>query len=766
MRHRRMLAAVAALALAVTGLTTTVGSPAQAAISPTVGAPVAAGDFGAGFPSYYTDTAGTSLALCPDAKPNCPVINDPTGGFAAPAGEAFYYTAFASILTGGTTVDGFPSQVDVTFSVGAAFFSAAPSSQRTFQRMSVFGGAPEGNYILEHPYGETPVTSKGDLDNGINVVANTGCLAVPCNFGLATEGPITDFLRAVNPAAPIGYLGDDVTDASVTGATAMDGTGAAAVPRNLVRLRNLKTGEVFSSDKFVITGKLAGGPAPSLSATTIDFGDTASATRPLLVKNIGDQPLVLGSPTGLGGTPFSVLPGSTCTSPVAPGGFCKLDLAYASAVANAGADKVFTMTTNTINGSKISVRLRAASLPAASVTGSPLAFGPTKVGTPAAARTVTLSNTGVAPMAVGAATATGPFTASSDCAASLAVGAACSVSATYTATVLGAESGTLTIAHPDASGGSTRVDLTGNGTVPNASLSAAALEFGDLRPGLTSPVQTLRLTNAGDAAMVVGKPAATGKFAIESTDCPATLAPAAFCRVAVTFRPTGFGSAPGGLTLPNDATPGGSAIVALHGDGKAVAPAAPSGVTAVRGNAAARVSWVASDDGGRAITAYDVFALASTGGVRTVRVLGSARSQVIGTLTNGRPYRFQVRAITDAGAGPRSALTAAVVPSTTASAPRIGTATSGKAGGRATATASWLAPRTSGGARVTSYRVVAQRMSTKGKVLKTTTSGAIKPAARSAALRLRAGTYRFRVVAVNVAGRSALSAKSNVVRAR
>jgi hypothetical protein len=103
---------------------------------------------------------------------------------------------------------------------------------------------------------------------------------------------------------------------------------------------------------------------------------------------------------------------------------------------------------------------------------------------------------------------------------------------------------------------------------------------------------------------------------------------------------------------------------------------------------------------------------------------------------------------------------------TRASAPRIRTAKSGKPGHRVTATASWIAPRTNGGAGITSYRVISQRMSAKGKVLKTTTSGAIRSTARSAVLRLRAGTYQFRVVALNRVGKSPMSAKSNKVRAR
>ncbi len=100
------------------------------------------------------------------------------------------------------------------------------------------------------------------------------------------------------------------------------------------------------------------------------------------------------------------------------------------------------------------------------------------------------------------------------------------------------------------------------------------------------------------------------------------------------------------------------------------------------------------------------------------------------------------------------------------SAPRIRAARSGALGGRLTAAASWQAPLRAGGRKITSYRVVAQRMSPSGNVLTSTTSASIRPGARSAVLRLRAGTYRFRVVAVNAVGKSAMSARSNAVRAR
>lgn len=98
-------------------------------------------------------------------------------------------------------------------------------------------------------------------------------------------------------------------------------------------------------------------------------------------------------------------------------------------------------------------------------------------------------------------------------------------------------------------------------------------------------------------------------------------------------------------------------------------------------------------------------------------------------------------------------------------APKIGTALSGKAGGAATATARWTPPSSTGGSAVTAYKVLASLVK-KGTVVKTRWSADLKPTARSYAFTLPAGTYKFRVVALNKVGTSPSSAYSKVVTAR
>jgi hypothetical protein len=152
--------------------------------------------------------------------------------------------------------------------------------------------------------------------------------------------------------------------------------------------------------------------------------------------------------------------------------------------------------------------------------------------------------------------------------------------------------------------------------------------------------------------------------------------------------------------------------------------------------------------------------------VKTLSAAGAARSLRVTGLVNGVAYRFRVMALNGVGASAPSALSVAVTPATVASAPRTVTAVAGRAGGRVDAMARWRVPVSTGGARVSGYQVFAQRLDARGRVVSTTASGRVGSSARSLVMRLRAGTYRFRVVALNSVGKSALSARSNAVRAR
>ena len=109
---------------------------------------------------------------------------------------------------------------------------------------------------------------------------------------------------------------------------------------------------------------------------------------------------------------------------------------------------------------------------------------------------------------------------------------------------------------------------------------------------------------------------------------------------------------------------------------------------------------------------------------------------------------------------------APAVAATRPSSPFIGTATSGLSGGAVTATARWVAPSNDGGAAITKYQVVAQRLNVNDAVVASYKSIYKGPAARNLAMTLPAGRYQFRVMAWNRVGASAWSLHSNFVTAR
>ncbi|MGA8211410.1 MAG: peroxidase family protein [Nocardioidaceae bacterium] len=218
---------------------------------------------------------------------------------------------------------------------------------------------------------------------------------------------------------------------------------------------------------------------------------------------------------------------------------------------------------------------------------------------------------------------------------------------------------------------------------------------------------------------------------------------------------------PTGPTTPTDPTgPTGPTT-----PGQTVAePGAPTGVAAVRGNARATVSWTRGGTGGSALTGHRVQVLAGTAVVRTVTV-GNVTSAVVTGLTNGRTYSVRVQAVNAVGVSPWSA-SRSVTPATTPSAPRGLRVARGAAGGALTVSARWTAPASNGGSTVTAYRVSAQRYAANGTAVGAPRVTQVGAGARSAGIRLPAGSYRLTVRAVNAVGQGTASPRSPLVSPR
>jgi N-acetylneuraminic acid mutarotase len=97
--------------------------------------------------------------------------------------------------------------------------------------------------------------------------------------------------------------------------------------------------------------------------------------------------------------------------------------------------------------------------------------------------------------------------------------------------------------------------------------SASSLSFGVLQIGLTSPMQTITVSNRSAHPSAFTLIAASGDYA-ETNTCPASLGPGQSCAIAVTFAPTAAGLRAGAVTL-RDNDPGSPVqSIALAGTGE------------------------------------------------------------------------------------------------------------------------------------------------------------------------------------------------------
>ena len=242
---------------------------------------------------------------------------------------------------------------------------------------------------------------------------------------------------------------------------------------------------------------------------------------------------------------------------------------------------------------------------AVSLAPSSIVFPPVPIGTTTTSGLVQkLLDVGTAPLTISGISITGAnsgdfaFQPSGglDCSTGLTLsgGGACNINVSFTPTAQGARAATVTVTDnaPDSPQAMT---LSGTGKPPSAAtLSAAALSFGNDIVGVTSAPQTLTVTSSGSANLVISTVSVAGTNALDFTkqsdSCTgASVPPSTTCSVMLVFKPSVPGAENGILTITDNAS-NSPQTVSLSGSGNdfSLGPAsgAPTSTTVTAGQTA------------------------------------------------------------------------------------------------------------------------------------------------------------------------------------
>jgi hypothetical protein len=196
-----------------------------------------------------------------------------------------------------------------------------------------------------------------------------------------------------------------------------------------------------------------------------------------------------------------------------------------------------------------------------------LKFGNQPVGFTTVQKTVTLTNAGTTALILTGVMASGDFATNNLCPGSLAPNGSCKINVTFTPTVAGTRTGTLTLTD-NAGSGTQSVPLTGTG-IPPVFLSPASLIFGSSLVGVSASPKSIKLTNNLTFTLALSNMATGSADFTFQNGCGSQVAAHGICYITVTFTPTAAGTRPDALTFSDNATP---ATQSIPLTGKGIAP--------------------------------------------------------------------------------------------------------------------------------------------------------------------------------------------------
>ena len=309
------------------------------------------------------------------------------------------------------------------------------------------------------------------------------------------------------------------------------------------------------------TGTSANTPLGSLSTSSLSFteavGDT-NFTKTVTLSNVGSAPLSLSS-IATNGVPFSQ--NNTCGDSLAAGASCVINVSFTASPSDTYMGELDILDTPdalsyavSLSGTavdfSINPSISSLSLSPGSAVQELVALKSSGGNYP---YTVSLSCSGLP----GNASCTfGPATAIVGSASNLTIFGQSQVAVgTFPVTITGVSGNGATR--------SAQIQLT---VKPSIVLSATSLTFSAQPVGNASTPATVTLTNNSAGNFPLSFIGATGRFLMQSNNCPSSLPPNSRCTVSVSFLPQTYGPAAGSLSIM-DNIDNSSYSVALSGTG-------------------------------------------------------------------------------------------------------------------------------------------------------------------------------------------------------
>jgi outer membrane protein assembly factor BamB len=334
-------------------------------------------------------------------------------------------------------------------------------------------------------------------------------------------------------------------------------------------------------------------PAVSLTPDHLAFAirpvGTTSPPQSATLTNIGTAPLSITSMqiTGFSHLSFGVVAGGDAGT-LAPGESRTISITFTPTAAG---DQTANLIVNTnASNSPHQVQLTGGgTTPSPGVRLSPptVNFGTLPIGATSPAQNVMLTNISSLALTITAiglsGSSPGSFAiASGGDPGTLAAGASRTIRVTFTPATVGGHNATLFVTS-NAPDSPHSVSLIGSGAnppsppagVPAANVSPTGLTFGSLTIGSVSAAQTVTVTSAGTAPLLIQSVTLAGTqpgdFRITAGD-PGTVAEGASLAFGIAFAPTAAGPRSAMLVITDNA-PGSPVAVSLSGSGAVAAPA-------------------------------------------------------------------------------------------------------------------------------------------------------------------------------------------------